>query len=338
MFKSSASVQGGAPSIDRLLEKVGSAHTYQLLSFLLFWFEWMIAGFILLGQNFYFLRGELACPGIPGPEECRVYVCGLPSEQWLSFLKEDVNSIVYDLSPPLMCDREWHISAMQSMVYFGSLIGFFIFPTVADNYGRKISLIWAWGACFVGCLLFVFNGNRESTIILGLFLQGLGSNPGITLHFSFLTEQVAGKARQMMCAALQIAFSLSSILISVIFYYSRNWFWNSIFLLCLPMLVTSVLNCLLVESPKFTIKRNKDRTLRILNRIARINGRQEISSEMVQEISEAEEMVDRYSPVDMIRFKSLRLDAFLTSFIFFAVQLIYYGVIFILYDVGLSIY
>ena len=61
MIKSSNEVETVAPSIDSLLIKVGSKHTYQWLVFTLYWMQWLLAGFILLGQNFYFLRTDFLC-------------------------------------------------------------------------------------------------------------------------------------------------------------------------------------------------------------------------------------------------------------------------------------
>lgn len=71
------------------------------------------------------------------------------------------------------------------MVFIGSLIGFFIIPFIADNLGRKVAMQSAWAICTVGVLL-LFIGNSVGLIAAGYFLAGLGSNPAITLCFSFI--------------------------------------------------------------------------------------------------------------------------------------------------------
>ena len=38
------------------------------------------------------------------------------------------------------------------MPYVGSLVGFFLFSFVADNYGRKLALTLAWMSATIGCL------------------------------------------------------------------------------------------------------------------------------------------------------------------------------------------
>jgi OCT family organic cation transporter-like MFS transporter 4/5 len=59
---------------------------------------------------------------------------------------------------PLICNREELGNLLQSIVYFGSLVGFFIFSFIADNYGRKLGLGISWftaflGAVFIGVIL-----------------------------------------------------------------------------------------------------------------------------------------------------------------------------------------
>jgi len=63
-----------------------------------------------------------------------------------------------EFNEPLICDREYISNVLQSLVYFGSLIGFFIFSFVADNYGRKVGQGISWFLAFLG------------TLIIGVFL------------------------------------------------------------------------------------------------------------------------------------------------------------------------
>lgn len=71
------------------------------------------------------------------------------------------------------------------MVFVGSLIGFFIIPFIADNMGRRIAMIISWIICTIGVIILVF-ANSIFLIGAGYFLAGLGSNPAITLCFSFI--------------------------------------------------------------------------------------------------------------------------------------------------------
>jgi MFS family permease len=68
----------------------------------------------------------------------------------------------------------------------GSLIGFFIIPHLADNYGRKIMVHISWGICVLGALL-IATAPSPILVGIGFFLAGFGANPAITLNFSFIT-------------------------------------------------------------------------------------------------------------------------------------------------------
>jgi MFS family permease len=71
------------------------------------------------------------------------------------------------------------------MVFVGSLIGFFIIPFIADNLGRKLALQISWVLCTAGVGVLVV-AQSPALIAAGYFLAGLGSNPAITLCFSFI--------------------------------------------------------------------------------------------------------------------------------------------------------
>jgi MFS transporter, OCT family, solute carrier family 22 (organic cation transporter), member 4/5 len=55
-----------------------------------------------------------------------------------------------EFDPPLICEEKSTASLLQSLVYMGSLVGFFIFSFVADNYGRKLGLGLAWFMATIG--------------------------------------------------------------------------------------------------------------------------------------------------------------------------------------------
>jgi OCT family organic cation transporter-like MFS transporter 4/5 len=71
------------------------------------------------------------------------------------------------------------------MLFIGSLIGFFIIPYAADNFGRKIAIQASWGICTLGVLLICL-ADSPNMIGIGYFFAGFGSNPAITLCFSFI--------------------------------------------------------------------------------------------------------------------------------------------------------
>ena len=71
------------------------------------------------------------------------------------------------------------------MVYIGSFTGFFVFPHIADNYGRKLGINLAWGFLSIGVIIAAASQN-VFMIGAGWFLIGFGGNPAITLSYSFI--------------------------------------------------------------------------------------------------------------------------------------------------------
>ena len=66
------------------------------------------------------------------------------------------------------------------MPYIGSLLGFFLFSWIADNYGRKIALGLSWLFASLGALLLALSWDFYSAMF-GFFLAGFGVNPAITV-------------------------------------------------------------------------------------------------------------------------------------------------------------
>jgi MFS family permease len=65
------------------------------------------------------------------------------------------------------------------------LIGFFVIPYVADNWGRKIGIQISWGFFIIG-LVFYAVADSSHMIGMGQLMVGFGCNPAITLCYSFL--------------------------------------------------------------------------------------------------------------------------------------------------------
>lgn len=108
----------------------------------------------------------------------------------------------------MICDDfGGQIPILQSMLFFGALVGFFVIPNIADNYGRKTALRVAW---IVGIVSLVATVMADSPRIIGfgLFFIGFGTNPAITLAFSFINEQSLGKSRQRFGVGVQIGLAL----------------------------------------------------------------------------------------------------------------------------------
>lgn len=96
---------------------------------------------------------------------------------------------------------------LTSLLYAGSLIGFFVIPYVADNWGRRPAMRIAW-ACFAIGILLITLADAPNMVGMGQLLTGFGCNPAITLCYSFLNEQVLGHKRQNYGLIIQVFFAV----------------------------------------------------------------------------------------------------------------------------------
>lgn len=85
----------------------------------------------------------------------------------------------------MICDNSYTITILQSLLFAGSLLGFFIIPYIADNWGRKLGIRISWAIATLGVLT-VALAESPNMVGIGYFFAGFGSNPAITLCFSFI--------------------------------------------------------------------------------------------------------------------------------------------------------
>ena len=62
------------------------------------------------------------------------------------------NSLITEFND-LLCENESLGTTLKAMVSIGSLIGFFFFSFIADNYGRKLGLGSSWLCASIGAVI-----------------------------------------------------------------------------------------------------------------------------------------------------------------------------------------
>lgn len=168
------------------MDRVNGAGRYQLVTFWIFNFLWFLTSWMLLGLGFFF-DDDLTCRNIHNKEDCLRHVCAFPAEARWEQIETHPSSIVFAFEGKFMIceDYSYQITVLQSMLYFGSLTGFFLIPYIADNSGRRLAMRISWFLCTLGVLV-VALADSSNMVGLGLFLAGFGSNPAITLCYSFI--------------------------------------------------------------------------------------------------------------------------------------------------------
>lgn len=161
---------------------------------------------------------------------------------------------------------------MQVMMFVGAIFGFFVIPYIADNYGRRLAMRIAWGIGTVAVLITCIS-DSYNMIGLGLLLVGFGTNPGITLCFSFVNEICLGKTRQRYGVGVQVAWAIGETTVALIFQTGLGWRAIMYILLVLFIVVAVAIEYLLLETPMFFLKKQPELAFVTLNKMAKVNSK-----------------------------------------------------------------
>lgn len=177
---------------------------------------------MLVGQGFFF-DNSYTCNHIEDQEQCKKYICDLSQTERPAALKSHANSIVFAFDREyFICENEYLRPILQSLLYFGSLLGFFVIPYIADNWGRRIAMRISWGIFAIG-IIFLSLADSPNMIGMGQLLTGFGCNPAITLCYSFINEQVLRAKRQYYGVIIQVFLAIGECTIAFMFIPDYSW-------------------------------------------------------------------------------------------------------------------
>lgn len=242
------------------------------------------------------------------------------------------------------CDDEFYLDITQSSVYFGAFVGYLGFSFFSDNFGRRKTLVLSWAIATIGCAIFLFSQNLPM-VAIGLFMIGGGSDAAVNMCFNFLGEVVEFNTRQRYSVILQFAFPLGAIILTTAFVWIHDWQLVTIIFLMIPSAIIMFFIATYVEeTPQFLLRGDIDKALKALNRIGKIN----LGLHNVLEIKDLENVIleqveDKQfnkiiTPLDLCRFRSLRLRTISLCYISFAVYTLYYAPAMVIDKLGFDMF
>ncbi|KAI2617328.1 sugar transporter-like protein [Hypomontagnella submonticulosa] len=161
------------------------------------------------------------------------------------------------------------LGLLVNMFNIGSILSFFITPHIADNYGRKTSII-------IGCVFMIIGGcisafcNGYEMFIAGRLILGFGNSLSQMASPLLLTEICHPQHRGPVTAVYNCLWNLGALLVAWIGWgtaqIQNDWSWRSITLLqILPSLIQIIFIYWIPESPRFLIAKDRhDEALDIL--------------------------------------------------------------------------
>ncbi|XP_077402319.1 solute carrier family 22 member 6 [Vanacampus margaritifer] len=243
----------------------------------------------------------------------------------------------------LVCSWRPLKQMIQTVYMGGVLAGAVIYGGLSDRFGRRTILIWSYlqlgvlGSC---CVL------SQSYLVYCVFrfLSGMAVS-GIILNSSSLKmEWIPTKTRTLVGTLTSFYFTFGQIILAGLAYWLRDWRKLQL-VVCAPHII-SFANCWwLLESPRWLILKGRSQdALKILHRVARINGKPKMVDKLTLEVLHShmsKEMESgRKTPTayDLLKTPAMRRISIGLIFVWFSTSFAYYGLAMDLQKFGVSIY
>ncbi|XP_072265147.1 solute carrier family 22 member 3 isoform X1 [Pyxicephalus adspersus] len=235
----------------------------------------------------------------------------------------------------LVCSDAWKLDMTQSSLNLGFLIGALILGYAADRYGRKVTyLISSFGVGLSG-IGAAFAPNFY-VFVFFRFLQGFFGKGTWMTCYVIVTELVGSKQRRIVGIVVQMFFTLGVMVIPGIAYLIPTWQGIQL-AISLPNFLFLLYYWFIPESPRWLlIRKKKDKAMRIVNDIAKCNGRH-LTPNYFQ-ITVSDEEVSNPACMDLVRTPQMRKCTLILMYAWFTSAVIYQGLVMRLGIVSGSLY
>lgn len=294
--------------------------------------------------------------GVLAPSPCQMYVNyskGNETQECQSgweYLGADGRTIITEWD--LVCDRGYWSQTSQTVLVVGVMIGAMGFTALSDYFGRKpVFLFSQWAMVIIGVTT-AFITNFYAFAVLRFF-TGMLQQGIILTGFVMACELFAAKYRTFAGIIIEVFWATAWCMMPVMAYIIRDWRYFQL-AISLFGLLTIPLFWFLPESVIWLCANNRvEEAERIIRNAAKMN-RLDLPEHLLTQPLKAEEKCDgeaknggffakiknlklsklkkedqpeaaRYTLLDVLRHRLLRMYAIIMSCLWMAVTLVYYG-------------
>ncbi|CAH1388968.1 unnamed protein product [Nezara viridula] len=244
---------------------------------------------------------------------------------------KNLSSIVKDFE--LVCGKDIYPTIGLAGLNLGGPLGVYIFGTINDRMGRRLS--------FFLCLFVLIGGNVLTALAtdfwswaVARFIAGLTIPAVYQIPFIISLELVGPNYRSFVTVLTCLSYTLGLVLLSLVTYLIRDWRLLA-YITSLPFLLYYLYWWFLPESPRWLLAKGRlVEALAILETLARVNGhslpetfKHKLKCRMMLQRTLSEEQKLKKGPgvSSLCRTPNMRLKTTLITLNWFANEMVYVG-------------
>ncbi|GAB6030974.1 hypothetical protein CHUAL_007797 [Chamberlinius hualienensis] len=250
----------------------------------------------------------------------------------------------------LVCDRAPLAATVQATYMVGVFFGTFTYAIISDRFGRRCSALIAVVEFIVGGILAAIPIHYVWFIIFRM-LTGMGTGGAFSVTFVLMAECISPRLRDVSGIGYQIPFGLGYMVLPLIAYFIRTWYWLQLTIGLSNLFLLSYF-WLLPNSPRWLTLHNRcDEASTILLKAAKFNRKKDVKDNDLNRMLDAcyqsdlesrKEKVKQPSTwsilLDLFRTPQMRKRILVSYFTWASVSLCYYGLAFKAPTIGSQVY
>ncbi|XP_057676308.1 solute carrier family 22 member 6 [Corythoichthys intestinalis] len=243
----------------------------------------------------------------------------------------------------LVCSLRPLKQMIQTVYMGGVLAGAVIYGGLSDRFGRRSVLIWSYlqlgvlgTCCAFSQSYWVYCAFR--------FLSGMAVSGIILNSVSLKVEWIPTKSRTLVGTLTSFYFTFGQMVLAGLAYWLRDWRKLHV-AVCAPHVLFFAYSWWFAESARWLVLRQRSgEALKTLRRVARINGKADISEGLTPEVlrshmtKELETDRETLTAYDLLRTPGMRRISVGLIAVWFSTSFAYYGLAMDLQKFGVSIY
>ncbi|XP_072031442.1 solute carrier family 22 member 15-like [Amphiura filiformis] len=305
---------------DDVLQDIGGFGRAQMLFFVVICYGSAARACLGVAQVFLGKVPKFHCEGQPTEDPCKA-TCG----QYI-FDKSNFSSIVSEWA--LVCEDKEYVGLVQSAFMFGILLGNIFIGPLADQYGRKLTIVYG----HIGMAAFHFAAAYSQSylqFVIARFLVGLVAAGCITTTVVYVMENAPSNWRTMLNTIYGFFYGFGISLLALLAYFLREWrdlvLYSNVLLLGFICLLW-----FLPESPRWLASQGRlGEAEEILFYLGRRNGVTPVTYDMVSlrgmsNVASTND-VQKGSVLDGFRTREMRRRMLILMFIWMVSTMSYFG-------------